>query len=265
MAIKIPVFSIEGKKTKEIALPSFFSAPIREDLIWKYIETRKKMHPYGSFREAGKRHSASGIIRHKRHEWKISYGRGMSRVPRKILVNRGAQFIWVGAEVSGTRGGRRAHPPKPEHMINKKGINKKEAKLALLAACAATASNEKVHGKYARLDSRSKIIVPLIVESNKSLNIREFKGLMKNILGDSAEYFIPKKEVRAGKGKMRGRRYKTNAGILFVKSEKEDIRLSGIDVRNAKNISILDLAKGGPGRLTMYTENALNELEERLK
>jgi len=38
--------------------------------------------------------SASGKIRHKRHSWKVSYGHGMSRIPRKIFWRRGTNFSW---------------------------------------------------------------------------------------------------------------------------------------------------------------------------
>jgi hypothetical protein len=41
--------------------------------------------PYGSMKGAGAGYSASGIVRHRRHAWKSAYGKGMSRVPRKIM------------------------------------------------------------------------------------------------------------------------------------------------------------------------------------
>ena len=42
------------------------------------------------------------------------------------------------------------------------------------------------------------------------------------------------------------------------------MKINGIDVKQADKVSIKDLAKGGPGRLTVYTENAIKQLENRI-
>src|SRR3989338_8747261 len=149
--MKIKILDIEGKKTKEIELPSFFSERIREDIVAKVLEANKTMQPYAPSPVAGKQHSASGIVRHARRKWRTAYGKGISRVPRKIMSNRGTQFNWVGAEIATTRGGRRAHPPKVIAMINTKKINKKELEIALISALSATANEKKVLGKYQTL------------------------------------------------------------------------------------------------------------------
>ena len=137
--MKSTVYDIQGKKKKEIELPQMFDAKIREDLVAKYYESEKftEMQPYFAYAEAGKRHSASGTISHRRHMWKGHYGKGLSRAPRKTMWRRGTQFFWVGAEVSGARGGRRAHPPKPNYI---RKTNKKETVIAMNSALVATSS-----------------------------------------------------------------------------------------------------------------------------
>ena len=40
--MKTEILSIEGKKTKEVELPAFFSYPIREDIISKVLEAKKQ-------------------------------------------------------------------------------------------------------------------------------------------------------------------------------------------------------------------------------
>src|SRR3990167_851201 len=142
--MKANVLDIEGKKAREIELPSFFSEKIREDIVAKALEANKTMQPYAPSLVAGKQHSASGIVRHARRKWRTAYGKGISRVPRKIMSNRGTQFNWVGAEIASTRGGLRAHPPKTVSMINTKKINKKEMKIALISAINATADKKKI-------------------------------------------------------------------------------------------------------------------------
>lgn len=267
MKSKAEVLDIKGKKAKEISLPSFFSSPIRSDVVSKVLEAKKTKQPYSASPTGGKQHSASGKIVHRRHVWKSGYGRGMSRIPRKVLSRRGSQFNWVGAEVASTRGGRRAHPPKAASMINTKNINKKEMKAALLSALSATADKKEVASKYENIDDKELKNLPIIAESKiVSLKTKDFLSGLKNILGEEVFSKIQrKKKVRAGKGKVRGKKYKRNAGLLLVTGKDERIKTSSIETKNVQNVSILDLAKGGLGRLTIYTEGAIKDLENRLK
>jgi large subunit ribosomal protein L4e len=72
--------------------------------------------------------------------------------------------------------------------------------------------------------------------------------------------------VRAGRGKMRGRRVKSPKSILFVVKDVKKTRLCvgnihGIEVVEPKKLSLELLAPGGDaGRLTVFTEIALKEL-----
>src|SRR3990167_982469 len=154
MKEKSEILSIEGKKIKEIELPEFFSYPVREDIISKVLEAKKTMQPYSPSPVAGKQHAASGKVVHRRHVWRSGYGRGMSRIPRKIISRKGSQFNWIGAEVASTRGGRRAHPPKVISMINHGKINKKELKIAFVSALSATADKKYISSKYQRIDEK---------------------------------------------------------------------------------------------------------------
>src|SRR3989344_5682717 len=169
--MKANVYDMNGVKKSEMALPSFFDSEIRSDLVRKAVEFEKNPQPFGLYREAGRRHSASGIISHKRHDWKGQYGRGIARTPRKILWRRGTQFNWVGAEVSNTRGGRRPHGPKPSFAETK--MNKKEYVLALRSAIAATGRESFITSRYERLE-KLPIALPAILEfeSGKSLTKR---------------------------------------------------------------------------------------------
>ena len=38
-----------------------------------------------------------------------------------------------------------------------------------------------------------------------------------------------------------------------------------MDVKKVSNLSVVDLAEGGEGRITIYTEKALKELDEKFK
>ena len=264
--MKTQILSIEGKKLKEIEMPKVFGSNVREDIIARVLEIKKVRQPYGPSPVAGKQHSAKGKIVHRRHVWRSGYGRGNSRVPRKIFSQRGTQFNWEAAEVPNARGGMRAHPPKPASMINTLKMNKKEMKIAFSSALSATANEKFVLEKYDRLKDE-KISVPFVVEDKiTSLKTKNLLNAVKNILGEKLfEIAIKEKSIRAGKGKIRGRKYKSNAGMLLVLGNKEKLKTSKFDVKSVKEISVVDLAKGSLGRLVVYTENAIKDLGELTK
>jgi large subunit ribosomal protein L4e len=261
--MKLEILDAEGNKKKEIET-GIFDGVIREDIVQKVIETEKKKQPNSNFYLAGKQHAAAGKIRHGRRRWKTAAGRGISRIPRKIFWRRGTQFYWEGATVSGTRGGRRAHPPKTIAMINTKKVNKKEAKIAFLSALAMSTSLPHLKEKYSTLkDKETKL--PIVVEDKiLDLKTKEIMNSIKKILKDFADVAVQKKKVRAGKGKMRGRKYKKSAGMLLVIGKEEERKIGGIEVKKADEIKTSDLASNG-ARLTVYTEKSIIDLEERMK
>ncbi len=264
--MKAKILDINGKEKGSIELPKAFSEKVREDIVAKVIEARKTKQPYAPSPVAGKQHAARGKIKHLRHVWKSGYGRGRSRVPRKQMSRRGSQFVQIAAEVPNARGGIRAHPPKIISMINTKKINKKEMRIALASALSATTNEKLVGNKYEKLKDKKISNLPLVVESKIiSLKTKELISSLKKILGDLFEVAIKKRKIRSGKGKLRGRKYKKNAGLLLVTGNKEKIKTNVIEVKNVKGLNVTDLTKGGVGRLTMYTEEAINELKERTK
>ncbi|MEM3116343.1 MAG: 50S ribosomal protein L4 [Candidatus Pacearchaeota archaeon] len=266
MKSKLEIINLEGKKIKEIDTPKFFKEKIREDIVAKVLETKKIKQPYGPFSEAGKQHSASGKIVHRRNVWRSGYGWGISRIPRKIMSRRGSRFHWIGAEVASTRGGRRAHPPKPLSMMKKKKINKKEALIALLSALSSTANKDYVLKKYESLNEKDIRSLPIVIDTISINKIKDFIKNLKNILGKELfKVALKRKKIRSGKGKLRGRKYKKNAGILIVTGKNEEVKTNLLDVKKAQNVNVSDLAKGGLGRIVIYTENAIKELQERLK
>jgi len=264
--MKAKILDINGKEKGTIELPKAFSEKIREDIVMKVLESKKSQQPYSPSPVAGKQHSAKGKTVHRRHVWRSGYGRGASRVPRKIFSQKGSQFNWEAAEVPHARGGMRAHPPKILSMINTLKINKKEQKVAMQSALSATANSKEVSKKYERLNNK-KIEVPFIVENKiSSLKTKQVLEAVKKILGKEIfEIAIKNKSVRAGQGTKRGRKYKSTAGMLLVISDKEKLKINAFDVVPVKKLSIVNLAKGGLGRLTIYTEDAIKELNESSK
>jgi large subunit ribosomal protein L4e len=223
--MKATLYTIEGKKKGEVEMPKEFDQKIREDIVKKYFEVDKFVQPYASDPKGGKKHSASGTISHKRHDWKGHYGKGIARVPRKTMWRRGVNFFWIGAEVSGTRGGRRAHPPKG--IGKEKKINKKEIKIAMNSGLAATGNSNYITKRYSSI-GKLDVKVPIVIESKlDNAKTKKMAVMLETVFEEAYKkgLILKNKKVRSGKGKLRGRKYKSNAGLLLVKGKEERIKL----------------------------------------
>jgi len=261
--MKTKLITSEGKSGKEIELPSIFSGKIREDICQKYFEVLKNIQPYSKFPFAGMLYSAAGKIKHGRRLWKTAYGKGISRVPRKIMWRRGTQFYWIGATVSGTRGGRKAHAPKQERWLAEKKINKKERKIAIQSALIATTLPEYIQERYSSFENKKiSIDLPLVVDSEVlKLKTKNFFKLLQNVLGELYNIAIQTKKTRAGVGKRRGRRSKKSAGLIFIIGKNENFKISGIETKKVNELNVKDLWP--LGRLTVYSETAIKEIGEK--
>jgi len=255
--MKAQLFDKSGSKKSEIALPVIFETPIREDIVQKCVEVEKfaLAQPYSHDPRAGRKHSASGTISHQRHDWKGHYGRGISRIPRKTMWRRGTQFYWIGAETTSARGGRRVHGPMLWKRQRK--INSKELILAFSSALASTASKDLVKKRYSSLSEVQ--TAPFVIDSLPE-KTKDFIKAIKSILSNAFPLALQVKVQRAGKGKLRGRKYKSNAGLLLIKSSTEKAFYSGIDVKSVKELLLSDLYP--LGRLVLYTSAALNEIQK---
>jgi len=88
-------------------------------------------------------------------------------------------------------------------------------------------------------------------------------------IGVCADIFRVKesRKVRAGKGKMRGRKMKQAVGPLLVITKNEGVaeaarNLPGVDVVSVENLNAELLAPGThPGRLTVWTNSAFEKVE----
>ncbi len=261
--MKTKILDKKGKEKETIELPQNFESRIRHDILATVFEAQKLAYTqsYGAKPGAGAQYSASGILRHRRHVWKTTYGKGISRVPRKIMSRNGASFNWVGATVSSARGGRQPHAPRAEKNRFKK-INKKVLLIALNSALVGTIDSASLKDKYGK-DFHSGFVFD---EDILDVNTKDFLTTLKLVFGDAYEKVLKVKSVRAGRGKTRGRKYKSNAGLLFVISSDENMKRSGVDVVKVNELRVAHLApNGSPGRLTCYTKNAIKEIGERFK
>jgi len=202
---KATLFSIEGKKLKTIELPVQFTEAYRPDLIKRAYEVFQSHNtqPYGAFPEAGKRQSAK--LPRRRRKYKTSYGHGISRVPRKVTWKRGTQFGWVAAVAPGTVSGRKAHPPKAKKRIIQK-INNQERKKAIRSALTTTLDKDLVKNRGHIFTELTPIIEQKIETVTKT---KEMKKMLKALGLEKELARVAIRKIRAGRGKQRGRKYKT--------------------------------------------------------
>jgi large subunit ribosomal protein L4e len=255
--MKTPTFTITGTKDGEIELPLIFSTPFRAELIHKaFINlTSHKFQPQG-------RHPTAGMDVVARSNDPPT-GQHQARIAKMKGGGGGRQGQAGG--VASVRGGRQAHPPIVDRVIFKK-LNKKENKLALCSAIAATASKDLVLSRGHKVESIESfpIIISNDIESiskaSEIYKIIEDLKLMKDIERLEA------RKPRTGKASLRGRSKKVGKSILFVTKDTSKINkacgsLPGVEVRAAKDLSVLDLAPGSdPIRLTIYSKNAIEEI-----
>lgn len=252
----VHVYSLEGKPVEEIDLPPVFETEFRPDMIRRAVIAAQtsRLQPKGTDVMAGKRTTAQ--------TW--GKGRGVARV-RRVKGSRYAA-AGKGAFSPSTVGGRRAHPPKTTKIIRER-INKKERRQAIRSAIAAT--KDKVLVSSRGHDVVNVQELPLIVtdEFEEMRRTREIKKLFEKLgIWPDIRRVIKSRRIRAGRGKWRGRRYRQVIGPLVVIGRDRGIKrgagnLPGIDVVKVSNLSAERLAPGGaPGRLTIWTKSAIQEL-----
>ncbi|WP_435197039.1 50S ribosomal protein L4 [Natronomonas sp. EA1] len=248
--MKATVRDLNGDDAGEVELPAVFETAFRPDLIQRAVRAAQanRRQDYGTDEYAGLRTPAESF----------GSGRGMAHVPRQN---------GVGARVPQTVGGRVAHPPKAEKDRGLE-INKKERKLAVRSAIAATTDVDLVRERGHRFGED--VELPLVVsdEFEDLVKTKEVVALLEalDLYGD-IERAEEGKKVRAGRGTTRGRKYKQPTSILFVTSEepsKAARNLAGVTVATAGSVGAEDLAPGAHGgRLTIWTESALEEVADR--
>ena len=248
------IFNLEGKPVGKVDLPTVFATPLRPDVIKRAVLAIQstRFQPQGRDPMAGKRTTAESR----------GTGSGISRIPRTKGPSGRAAFS------PGTVKGRAGHPPTSEKKIVKR-IPKKEKRLALFSAIAATASRETVAKRGHAIEDILEI--PLVVTDDFE-SLKRTKEVEETLihLGILSEIYRVResRNTRAGRGKSRGRKMKQATGPLLVVAENRGIveaaeNIPGVDVVIVKNLNAELLAPGTHlGRLTVWTNSAIGKLNE---
>ena len=255
----VNLYDVDGKSTGKVSVPQYFDAPVRSDLIKRAVVAIQShsFQPQGRDPMAGKRTTAESL----------GVGRGMSRIPR-VKGERYARGGMAGF-AAGTVKGRLTWPPTSARVVSKR-INKKELRLAMLSAVAATSSKELVQARGHKIDTE--VELPLVVSdaAEKLTKSSEAEKILKNlgVWGDVER--ASDRKIRSGKGSVRGRPFKNKVSALIVVAKRQGAEkafgnFTGVRVVDVSSLSVEDLAPGThPGRLTIWTESALKGLGSRL-
>nr|QZX45316.1 80S ribosome and 60S large subunit component [Paramoeba perurans] len=256
---QVSVFSGQtGKATEQATLPEVFLAPIRPDIVsFVYTNVAKnKRQPYAVSKTAGEQTSAES--------W--GTGRAVARIPR--VSGGGTHRAGQGAFGNMCRGGRMFAPTKVWRRWSRK-TNLNQRRIAVCSALAASALPALVMARGHRVEAIEE--VPLVVSNDSIKNVDKTKFAIKVLqtLGAYADVEKVKdsKKVRAGKGKMRNRRYVQRRGPLVIYDEKTAMlrafrNLPGVELVSVDRLNLLQLAPGGHlGRFCIWTQSAFNKLD----
>ncbi|MFT4947566.1 MAG: large subunit ribosomal protein L4e [Natronomonas sp.] len=247
--MQVPVRTTDGDTDGEIDLPDVFASEYRPDLIKKAVLAAQanRKQDYGADEYAGMRTPAESF----------GSGRGQAHVPRE-----GGR----GRRVPQTVGGRPAHPPKPE-KDRSLSINTKERQKAVRSAIAATADSEIVTERGHEFDDDVELPVVVSDEFEEVYKTQEAVAMLEALGLDADIERADETKIKAGQGSARGRKYTRPKSILFVTSEEPSRaarNLAGADVTTAEELNAEDLAPGtDPGRLTVWTESAVEEVADK--
>jgi len=222
-----------------------------------YIESmaKNRRQPYAVAENAGHQTSAES--------W--GTGRAVARIPR--VSGGGTQRSGQAAFGNMCRGGRMFAPTKTWRKWHVK-INQNQKRYAVASALAASALPSLVLARGHRIEQIQE--VPLVIASDVQSTTKT-KAAVELLKALSAYSDISKvsasRKIRAGKGKMRNRRYRQRKGPLVVYEKDEGIvrafkNVPGVETCPVDALNLLQLAPGGHvGRFIIWTEAAIGALD----
>ncbi|KAI9086331.1 hypothetical protein K1719_031785 [Acacia pycnantha] len=258
----VTVQSLEGDMATDAAptvqLPDVMKAAIRPDIV-NFVHahiSKNSRQPYAVSKHAGHQTSAES--------W--GTGRAVSRIPR--VSGGGTHRAGQAAFGNMCRGGRMFAPTKIWRRWHRK-INVNQKRYAVVSAVAASAIPSIVMARGHRIESVPEM--PLVV-SDSAEGVEKTKDAIKVLkqVGafPDAEKAKDSHSIRAGKGKMRNRRYISRKGPLIVygtegaKAVKAFRNIPGVEVANVERLNLLKLAPGGHlGRFVIWTKSAFEKLD----
>jgi len=262
MATARPVVSIykydEPQEKKGcVRMPECLYVPLRPDVCQMVVKDvqKNKRQVYAVKQKAGYETAAES--------W--GTGRAVARVPR--APGGGTHRAGQGAFGNMCRGGGRFSPTQPWRRWHRR-VNKSEKRLATASALAASCLPSLVMARGHRIGEVNELPIILTDGIEKMVRTRPSVIILEKLgLKEEMAKIIKSRGIRAGKGKMRNRRYKKRTGPLIVYKEDNGIvramrNIPGVETGCVSRLNILKLAPGGQfGRLLIWSESAFRFLK----
>ncbi|KAG1796648.1 ribosomal protein L4 domain-containing protein [Suillus plorans] len=254
----VTVQSVSGEASTSLPLPAVLTAPIRLDVVAQVHKSmaKNRRQAYAVSEKAGHQTSAES--------W--GTGRAVARIPR--VGGGGTHRSGQAAFGNMCRGGRMFAPTKTWRKWHVK-VNQNQRRFATVSALAASALPSLVLARGHRIEQIAE--VPLVVD-NAAESFKKTKEAITLLKALNAYTDVTKvsnsRKLRAGKGKMRNRRYRQRRGPLVVFKDDNGIvqafrNLPGVELVNVQRLNLLQLAPGGHiGRFVIWTEGAFSLLDE---
>lgn len=246
----------DGATSGSVALPAVFTTPIRRDLVATVHRdmAKNKRQAYAVNKESGMQHSAES--------W--GTGRAVARIPR--ISGSGTRRSSQAAFGNMCRQGRMFAPTKIWRKWHRK-ISVNQRRYAAASAVAATAVTPLVQARGHAVDDV--VELPLVVSGLEGVTKTAQALETLTTLGGAQDVAKSKasRKIRAGKGKLRNRRYVQRLGPLVVHDGETNVErsfrnLPGVELCKVDSLNLLQLAPGGHmGRLVVWTEAAFGKLE----
>jgi len=263
MATARPVVSVyqfdePSKKTGSVKMPSVLTSPLRPDLV-RYIHTNVSKNRRQAIAVGAK-------VGYETAAESWGTGRAVARIPR--APGGGTHRAGQGAFGNMCRGGGMFCPTKTWRRWHRR-VNVTQKRHAVATALAASSLPPLVMARGHRIGQVSEL--PLVV-SDGFESVQKTKEAVESLkklgVGEELQRVLDSKKIRAGKGKMRNRRYKMRCGPLVIYNEDNGItralrNIPGVEMACVTRLNILRLAPGGHfGRLVIWTEGAFKKLQE---
>ena len=256
----VSVYSASSDKTVgDVPLPAVFTAPIRNDVV-QFVHTqmaKNARQAYAVTRLTGMNHSAAS--------W--GTGRAVARIPR--ISGSGTAAGGAGAFGNMCRAGRMFAPTKTYRRWHRK-INNHQKRYAVVSALAASAVTALVQARGHKVENIAE--VPFVVDDSVQnfAKTKEAVAFLESSKAmDDVARVADSRQVRAGRGKRRNRRYVHRRGPMLVlaNSNTNGARafrnVYGLDTANVNSLNLLHLAPGGHlGRFIIWSKAAFQQLDK---
>ncbi|EQC53033.1 60S ribosomal protein L2 [Schizosaccharomyces japonicus yFS275] len=254
----VSVYSVQGAVSEStVPLPFVFKAPIRPDVV-RSVHTavaKNKRQAYAVSEKAGHQTSAES--------W--GTGRAVARIPR--VGGGGTHRSGQAAFGNMCRSGRMFAPTKTWRKWHVK-VNQNQKRYAIASAVAASGVPSLLLARGHRVEEIAEVPLVLADEVESIKKTKEAVAVLKAVKAYRDVVKVANsRKLRAGKGKMRNRRYVQRRGPLVVYNEDAGItkafrNIPGVELVNVRRLNLLQLAPGGHlGRFVMWTKSAFALLD----